>query len=72
MCKELIVSRFPTTPAAKDDGAAPARTRQHEAGSWREFLDLIATTEVPADFLTDADRQQGEPLRDPLVGEDSR
>ncbi|MFZ5487402.1 MAG: hypothetical protein ACOY5G_10460 [Pseudomonadota bacterium] len=66
------MSRFPTTPAAKKDAAAPAQTLQPAAASWREFLDLLATTEVPADFLTEADRQQAPHLRDPLVGEDSR
>lgn len=66
------MSRFPTTPAASDDGAALIQTRQCVAESWREFLDLQATTEVPADFLTEADRQQGEPLRDPLAGEEAR
>ncbi len=72
MCKDVIVSRFPTTPAMRDDGVAPAQTRQPAAEPWREFLDLLATTEVPADFLTEADRQQAPQLRAPMAGEDSR
>lgn len=37
--------------------------------SWQGFLDLLATTEVPADFLAEADRQQGEHERDPFADE---
>lgn len=37
--------------------------------SWQDFLDLLATTEVPADFLSEADRQQGEHARDPFADE---
>lgn len=34
--------------------------------SWAGFFALDATTEVPADFMTEADRQQGEQARDPF------
>ena len=34
--------------------------------SWAGFFALDATTQVPADFMTEADRQQGEHARDPF------
>ena len=34
--------------------------------SWDGFFALDATTEAPADFLTEADRNQGEHDRDPF------
>jgi antitoxin VapB len=34
--------------------------------SWAGFFALDATTEVPADFMTEADRNQGEHARDPF------
>lgn len=36
--------------------------------SWDAFLALDATTEVAADFLTEADRNQGVQRRDPFHG----
>ena len=36
--------------------------------SWEGFFALDATTEVPDDFLTEADRDQGEHERDPFEG----
>ncbi|AQV98458.1 AbrB/MazE/SpoVT family DNA-binding domain-containing protein [Cupriavidus necator] len=35
--------------------------------SWDGFFALDATTEVPADFLDEADRNQGEQPRDPFA-----
>jgi antitoxin VapB len=34
--------------------------------SWDDFFELDATTVVPADFLSEADRQQGSVERDPF------
>ena len=36
--------------------------------SWEGFFALDATTEVPDDFMTDADRNQGAQNRDPFEG----
>lgn len=36
--------------------------------SWEGFFALDASTEVPDDFLTEADRDQGEHERDPFEG----
>ena len=36
--------------------------------TWADFFALDATTEVPADFMTDADRRQGDHGRDPFEG----
>jgi antitoxin VapB len=36
--------------------------------TWADFFALDATTEVPADFMTDADRRQGDHSRDPFEG----
>jgi antitoxin VapB len=34
--------------------------------SWDDFFALDATTTVPADFMTEADRNQGHQARDPF------
>jgi antitoxin VapB len=34
--------------------------------SWDDFFALDATTEVPSDFMSDADRNQGDQSRDPF------
>lgn len=39
--------------------------------SWADFFALDATTEVPADFMTPADRNQGAHGRDPFEGMDA-
>jgi antitoxin VapB len=39
--------------------------------SWADFFALDATTEVPDDFMTDADRNQGKHSRDPFEGMDA-
>ncbi len=36
--------------------------------SWAGFLALCQATDVPADFLDEAERAQGEALRDPFEG----
>ena len=36
--------------------------------SWEGLFALDATTVVPPDFMTEADRNQGEPGRDPFDG----
>lgn len=36
--------------------------------SWEGFFALDATTEVPIDFMTEADRNQGKQDRDPFDG----
>lgn len=35
---------------------------------WNGLFELDATTEVPEEFMTDADRKQSEQLRDPFEG----
>lgn len=35
--------------------------------AWDGFLALYQSTEVPADFMSEADRQQGEQSRDPFA-----
>ena len=39
--------------------------------SWDEFFELDATTQVPADFMTEADRNQGSHDRDPFAASSS-
>ena len=36
--------------------------------SWEDFFALDKTTKVPADFMTQADRNQGAEARDPSKG----
>ena len=36
--------------------------------SWANFFALYETTEIPADFMNETDRNQGEPSRDPFEG----
>jgi antitoxin VapB len=36
--------------------------------SWEGFLSLCKTTAVPADFMTESDRDQGTAERDPFDG----
>lgn len=36
--------------------------------SWADFFALYKATEVPADFMSEADRNQGELSRDPFEG----
>lgn len=37
--------------------------------SWDEFFALDATGEVPADYMSESDRSQGEQTRDPFADE---
>jgi antitoxin VapB len=39
--------------------------------SWDDLFALDETTEVPADFMTEADRNQGEHNRDPFQSDDA-
>lgn len=39
--------------------------------SWEGFFELDATTKVPADFMTEADRNQGSHDRDPFAASSS-
>ena len=39
--------------------------------SWAGFFALDATTQVPADFMTEADRNQGSHDRDPFAASSS-
>ena len=39
--------------------------------SWDGFFELDATTQVPADFMTEADRNQGSHDRDPFAASSS-
>ena len=39
--------------------------------SWVGLFALDATTDVPADFMTEADRAQGQQSRDPLADADA-
>lgn len=36
--------------------------------SWTDFFAFYDTTEIPADFMNEADRNQGEQSRDPFTG----
>lgn len=38
----------------------------HRPDSWDGFFALDATTDMPADFMSEADRNQGEHARDPF------
>ena len=37
--------------------------------SWDDLFALDATTDVPSDFMTEADRNQGEQRRDPFASD---
>lgn len=39
--------------------------------SWREFFALLDTTDIPDDFMSEVDRNQGEARRDPFDSEQS-
>jgi antitoxin VapB len=58
---EVYIRRDPTTGDV---------VLSRRPASWDGFFALDATTEVPTDFLTETDREQGEHDRDPLEGLD--
>jgi antitoxin VapB len=62
--------RFDTTEVyIRRDPATGDVILSPRPGSWEGLFALDATTEVPADFMTPADRQQGVHDRDPFAGE---
>ena len=56
---EVFIRRDPVT------GDVVLSRRPH---SWDGFLSLCETTAVPADFMTESDRDQGTAERDPFDG----
>lgn len=57
-CSEVYIRRDPTTGDV-------VLSRRPDA--WDGFFALYQSTEVPADFMSEADRQQGEHARDPFA-----
>lgn len=56
-CSEVYIRRDPTTGDV---------VLSRGPDSWDAFFALEITTEVPADFMSEADRKQGENARDPF------
>ena len=56
-CSEVYIRRDPTTGDV---------VLSRRPDSWDAFFALEITTEVPADFMSEADRKQGEHARDPF------
>lgn len=56
-CSEVYIRRDPTTGDV---------VLSRRPDSWDAFFALDKTTEVPADFMSVADRKQGEHARDPF------
>lgn len=57
-CNEVYIRRDPTTG---DVVLSP------RPDTWDGFFALYQSTEVPADFMSEADRQQGNQDRDPFA-----
>lgn len=57
-CSEVYIRRDPATGDV-------VLSRRPDA--WDGFFALYQNTEVPADFMSEADRQQGEHSRDPFA-----
>lgn len=57
-CNEVYIRRDPTTGDV-------VLSRRPDA--WDSFFALYQSTEVPADFMSEADRMQGEQARDPFA-----
>lgn len=57
-CNEVYIRRDPATGDV---------VLSRRPDSWNGFFALYETTEVPADFMSAADRKQGEQLRDPFA-----
>jgi antitoxin VapB len=57
-CSEVYIRRDPATGDV-------VLSRRPDA--WDGFFALYQSTEVPADFMSEADRQQGEHARDPFA-----
>lgn len=60
--KEVYIRRDPNTGDVVLSRRPP---------SWDGFFALDQTTDVPADFMSEADREQGEHGRDPFESEPS-
>lgn len=56
-CNEVYIRRDPATGDV---------VLSRRPDSWDGFFALDKTTEVPADFMSEADRNQGEHTRDPF------
>lgn len=57
-CNEVYIRRDPATGDV-------VLSRRPDA--WDGFFALYQSTEVPTDFMSEADRQQGEHARDPFA-----
>ena len=57
-CNEVYIRRDPATGDV---------ILSRRPDTWDGFFALYQSTEVPADFMSEADRQQGKPVRDPLA-----
>lgn len=57
-CSEVYIRRDPATGDV-------VLSRRPDA--WDGFFALYQSTDVPADFMSEADRQQGEHARDPFA-----
>jgi antitoxin VapB len=60
-CKEVYIRRDPTTG---DIVLSP------HPDSWDGFFALYESTKIPSDFMTEADRNQGQLSRDPFEDEE--
>ncbi len=57
-CNEVYIRRDPTTGDV---------VLSRRPDTWDGFFALYQSTEVPADFMSEADRQQGNQDRDPFA-----
>ena len=60
-CKEVYIRRDSTTGDI---------VLSRHPGSWDGFFALYKSTEIPSDFMTEADRNQGQLSRDPFEDEE--
>jgi len=58
-CREVYIRRDPETGDV---------VLSRRPDSWDALFALYETTDVPADFMTEADRNQGQQVRDPFEG----
>jgi antitoxin VapB len=57
-CSEVYIRRDPATGDV---------VLSRHPDTWDDFFALYETTQVPVDFMSEADRKQGEQLRDPFA-----
>jgi antitoxin VapB len=57
-CNEVYIRRDPTTGDV---------VLSRRPGTWDGFFALYPSTEAPADFMSEAERQQGKQVRDPFA-----